>query len=53
VVQDSISRNRSPERDFSAGTISATTLRDLPERALVATVARNFERITAVLKMTP
>jgi hypothetical protein len=48
AVQDSISTNRPPEHDFSAGTIAATTLRD---RALVATLAYSFARITPALKI--
>jgi hypothetical protein len=50
-VQDSISTNRPPEHDFSAGTIAATTLRDLRDRALVATLAYSFARITPALKI--
>jgi hypothetical protein len=41
----------STQHDFSAGTIAATTLRDLPDRALVATLAYSFARITPALKM--
>jgi hypothetical protein len=51
AVQDSISTNRPPEHDFSAGTIAATTLRDLRDRALVAPLAYSFARITPALKI--